>query len=402
MQEFLREHTLMREEVDQFLDESAPNWGVFDSELGYTLKSSFIQDGIDGTWTLATYTRQGYRHPVNYADHPCRIHTYGDSYTQCQQVSDGETWQEYLAGHLGEPIRNYGVGGYGVYQAYRRMVREESQGEGAPSLILGIFGIDDHYRSLDAWRRPRCGNWFRENPRMFHANPWDHVRYDLDRSDFVVQRNLLPTPESLYDLCDFEKVCALFAADIALNMHLGQQPGTQIEPGPLRAIRELAEAFDLPFDSDRQPEAIRELYRQYSLRATMRIVEWAQDFCSANNRRLMLLLMHGMGEIYERCIGKARRDQEFIAFLSGRGFRYVDVLEKHAEDFRAFSLDAEEYVRRYCIGHYNPQGNHFLAYAIRREVADWLNPKPVVYQNAGERMRFDEYLPGMEHRQENR
>jgi hypothetical protein len=38
-------------------------------------------------------------------------------YSDCHQVSDCETWQEYLAGHLGEPIRNFGMGGYGVYQA---------------------------------------------------------------------------------------------------------------------------------------------------------------------------------------------------------------------------------------------------------------------------------------------
>ena len=27
---------------------------------------------------------------------------------------DGKTWQEYLAAHLGEPLRNFGVGGFGV------------------------------------------------------------------------------------------------------------------------------------------------------------------------------------------------------------------------------------------------------------------------------------------------
>ena len=59
----------------------------------------------------------------NGGDRPCRMNTYGDSFTQCHQVSDGETWQEYLAAHLGEPVRNFGVGGYGVYQAYRRMLR---------------------------------------------------------------------------------------------------------------------------------------------------------------------------------------------------------------------------------------------------------------------------------------
>ena len=40
---------------------------------------------------------------------------------------------EYLAAHLGEPLRNFGVGGYGVYQAYRRLVREERPPRGPPT-----------------------------------------------------------------------------------------------------------------------------------------------------------------------------------------------------------------------------------------------------------------------------
>jgi hypothetical protein len=46
----------------------------------------------------------------------CRVHTYGDSFTHCDQVSDGETWQEFLAAHLQEPVKNFGVGGYSVFQ----------------------------------------------------------------------------------------------------------------------------------------------------------------------------------------------------------------------------------------------------------------------------------------------
>src|SRR5256885_2648577 len=66
------------------------------------------------------------RTSIMYADRPCRINTYGDSFTQCHQVSDHETWQEYLAAHLGEPIRNFGMGGYGFYQAYRRRSEEHT------------------------------------------------------------------------------------------------------------------------------------------------------------------------------------------------------------------------------------------------------------------------------------
>ena len=67
------------------------------------------------------------RKTINYADKKCRINAYGDSFTQCHQVSDGETWEEILAAHFGEPIRNFGVGGWSVYQAYLRMKREEKK-----------------------------------------------------------------------------------------------------------------------------------------------------------------------------------------------------------------------------------------------------------------------------------
>ena len=52
-----------------------------------------------------------------------------------------------LAGHLGEPIRNFGMGGFGVYQAYRRMIREEQTASSVEYLIFYIWG-DDHVRSL--------------------------------------------------------------------------------------------------------------------------------------------------------------------------------------------------------------------------------------------------------------
>ena len=49
---FLRRHVLERAEVERFLDPAAPNWGVFDPELGYLLRDSVVRDGIDGTMPL--------------------------------------------------------------------------------------------------------------------------------------------------------------------------------------------------------------------------------------------------------------------------------------------------------------------------------------------------------------
>ncbi len=149
--EFLEEAALTREAVDRFLDLEAHNWAKFDAELGYILHDSTVKDGLDGSYSIYRYYASGERRMLNYVEQPCRINTYGDSFTQCHQVSDGETWQEYLAAHLGEPIRNFGVGGYGVYQAYRRMLREEKTASSGEYIIHKIW-VDDHFRSIFKWR----------------------------------------------------------------------------------------------------------------------------------------------------------------------------------------------------------------------------------------------------------
>ena len=90
---------------------------------------------------------------MHYADRPCRINTYGNSFTQCHQVSDYETWQEVLAAHLQEPVRNFGIGGWSSYQAYLRILKEEIRNPA--EYIIFNFYQDDHRRNLDSWRNIR-------------------------------------------------------------------------------------------------------------------------------------------------------------------------------------------------------------------------------------------------------
>src|SRR5262249_2208542 len=150
---------------------------------------------------------------IAYADKPCRINTYGDSFTSCEQVSDGETWQEILAAHLGEPVRNFGIGGYCVYQAYLRMKREEQRAP-ARYTILNIFD-DDHYRNLLRWQRLRFGiNRKSTNP------PVPSVRVDPDAGTVVERPNPCPAAEALYQLCDLVTAVRIFQDDYLLDRYV--------------------------------------------------------------------------------------------------------------------------------------------------------------------------------------
>ncbi|KPL26247.1 MAG: hypothetical protein AMS23_02470, partial [Bacteroides sp. SM1_62] len=94
-EEYIREAAALKEEIDVFLNESS--WAQFDPDVGYILGNYSPNDGVDGSKTISTVRQDGARTSFVYTYRPCRINTYGNSFTQCHQVSDAETWQEYLA-----------------------------------------------------------------------------------------------------------------------------------------------------------------------------------------------------------------------------------------------------------------------------------------------------------------
>src|SRR5207249_9658747 len=100
-----------REDLDGWLAGKAFPFAKYDPELGYLHIDRRFREGVDGAICTYSYDRDGARRGLEYAGHPCRVSSYGNSFTGCEQVSDQETWQAILGGHLGEPIRNFGVGG---------------------------------------------------------------------------------------------------------------------------------------------------------------------------------------------------------------------------------------------------------------------------------------------------
>jgi hypothetical protein len=152
---YLRKILYSREEIDNWFAGKAFPFSKYSSEFGWLLSSDTFQDGLNKSWSVYTYEGEdGPRITNNYREKACRLNTYGNSFTQCHQVSDNETWQEVLAAHLQEPVRNFGIGGWSVYQAYLRMVKEEKRTP-ADYIIFNIYD-DDHLRNLDSWRNIRA------------------------------------------------------------------------------------------------------------------------------------------------------------------------------------------------------------------------------------------------------
>ena len=380
-------------EIDRILDPENPAFIKFDPVLGYELKDYIFNDGMEGTLSEYQYEPHGgHRKLINYADQPCRINTYGNSYTQCAQVSDGETWQEILAAHFREPMRNFGVGGYGVYQAYRRAMRIEQTDLAAEYVVLNIWD-DDHLRNLDAARWIRVAWMCRDLPRggkdtyPVHGFPWAHVRYDLDKGGFIELPGWCKEAEDLRKLVGKENYYEAFKDDHAAHLYALTQGGE----APVETLEQIAEALGVEVDlrnADTRQEQASKLHWAYGLRSTMFIVDQLQAWADEQGRKVMVLLSYDVPNVRKFLETGERFDEDILDYLERNNITYVDSLAKVGDEYGSFRVSIDEFLDRLHIaragaqvfGHYNPYGNFWFAYAIRQELVDWLDPKPVAYQ----------------------
>jgi hypothetical protein len=287
-------------------------------------------------------------------------------------VSDGETWQEYLAAHIQEPIRNYGVGGYSVHQAYRRMLKVEKEYP-ANYIILNIWD-DDHFRNTDSWRSIRFGH----RTSCGYTLPYLRVNVQQDRCEQT--ENLFRKAEDVYKLCDEDFVWHTFKDDPVLQVVLGRRGGQKITPKLLKSV---ASSFGVAYEenADTKPaQQIRKMHTEAALYATKNVVKWTEQFVKKTGKKLMLILSFGQGNIARELRGMPRFDQSFVDWLKDKPYPIIDMRDHFRDDYRRFKVDVNTYLKRYYIGHHNPAGNFFTAWAIKDRIVKWLDPPPTPYR----------------------
>ena len=296
------------------------------------------------------------------------------------------------------------MGGFGVYQAYRRLLRNEATDASAKYILFNIWG-DDHLRSVYAWRWLAFPDNVLESMSgtMFHANPWVHARLD-DRGELVERDSLCPTEASLYQLCDLDFLVRTFQEDEIAHLLFAQRTGACLS---LEVLERVAARCQRAVPDLSTLAAIKagatQLLHAYAIRVGIAVMDRLHEYCKQNDKELMVLLSYPVGAVWHACNRSSSDDpdntdwhpQYFKDHLTAKGIQLVDSLPAHVAEFDTFKLTAKEYVDRYYVGHYTPRGNHFFAYAVKDAIRDWLTPAPPSYQNNGEPLiRFQGYLPG--------
>jgi len=381
IREFLGHILYAREEVDGWFAGKMFPFSKYQSEFGWLLQDAKFRDGINNSWSVYTYRQpEGERAMSNYSSKPCRINCYGDSFTQCHQVSDHETWEEILAAHIQEPVRNFGIGGWSSYQAYLRMLKEE-QLTPAELIIFNIYD-DDHLRNLDSWRNIRV----RKHPQHIEAT-LPYLKVDMKNSRIIPCQNPCPRPQDYYKLCDPEQAFRLFREDFVLRIMIAHEKSSDPNPsGQYQQLRNLSlthgidtgidESATLSSNADR-------MHREAAIFSGCRLVSLIMDHARINNKKVLFVLSYPAPYIANHFATGKRWDQKFIDFLKAAGIDFVDLSQEHLDDFKSCKTDIDTYLARLFIGHYNPAGNFFCAHALRDKVVERLDPKPLPYAGAG-------------------
>ena len=178
--------------------------------------------------------------------------------------------------------------------------------------------------------------------------------------------NPCPTRDSVYNLCDFDWVCANFEHDFGLEMRMAY---LQVSAGKTRL-----QAFWILYQSTTDT----------SVQPSPRVCE-----SSTRSKQFAVASKQGVSSTYSltamEAITKAiddgwRFDQQFVDFMRSKGLPVVDLMQAHDADFARFNIGLAQYLRRYFIGHYNPLGNFFTALALKDKLVEVLEPKPLPYQ----------------------
>ena len=336
---------------------------TFDSEIGWGVCDGIRGGSVDGSRGFYAYDPvDGARRVVNFPDLPSRMHTYGNSFTHCDQVSDGETWQEYLAAHLQEPIRNYGIGGHSVYQAYRRM-RIVEPTHPADVIILNVWD-DDHFRNLDAWRSIRMGRQGRFT--------LPHLSVNLETGSCEERDNLCPNQDDLYQFLDEDWVWEMFKDDTVLKAVMARKGG-----GDDQAALEAFGATDLA--NSGSDAVVYHAQTEAALFATRCTIEKAAAFCEETGKKLLILLSFSSRSVKQALVNEPLFDQTFLDWLSASDYDWFDLRDAFREDYARHSVSIDDYLDPLYIGHHTPRGNFFFGWAIKDWLVGHLDPNPAPY-----------------------
>lgn len=311
----------------------------FHSILGWSIRknshSNLYRSNSNGIRADRDYTHK----PLN---GNIRISTFGDSFTHCDEVANKDTWQEKLADlepHL--EVLNFGVGGFGLDQAFLRY-----QTEGVsyrPDIVIIGFMSENICRIVNTYR-----------PFYYPA-----TGIPLSKPRFVIEDHHLKLIEN--PLFSKDEVTKLLTQPKEVLPVLGQYDyfyQRTYYKGYFDFLPSIKLYKVIRYDTFKKPDFFTNgLYNKESeaFRVTTRIFDDFNSHIVKNGSIPIILVFPNYLNIKHHTQGNPSVYQPLLEYFDKKGYKYIDLMDAFKTPVR--NQDITCFVR----SHYTPLGNSITA-----------------------------------------
>lgn len=344
--------------VRQFLDPKVPHLIEMHPRLGWRYAANYKNREHQLNSIAVRSTREYTPQP---GPNVLRLSAFGDSYVYSSEVDNPNAWAALMESE--DPnleVLNYGVGGYGVDQAYLRYLDEGPAM--APHVVLIGFTLDDVRRTVNVYRRFLAHRDFvLFKPRFLLDTNGELSLVDAPMKGPADYERLLTDPQEIrrfrdqdywYSPAVYDNPIYDYSATVRLL--------TAIGAGVHRKYLDPERIFkDQFFNTDSTAYKIQaKLFEQFS-----------KSVREKGAIPFVVMLPDDQSIVRARK-GEPTAYEPFLAFMREKGIAYLDA----AEAFQAVAEPVDVPSWFAPNGHYSPAGNQivarWLAGMIRKKVAE--------------------------------
>ncbi len=306
------------------------------------------------------------------------ISSYGDSITFCRHVNDNQTWQYYLSEFTKSNVKNFGVGNYGLDQAFLRLKKQIKKDDKSKIILLGVCP-ETIRRNLSLWKHFfEFGNIFNFKPRyakdrfnnktILETNPiksfndynnLKKVINEIKKKDYFYEKKfkqyLWGSPYIISFLKNPKKKAFVFFYCFFKMLEINYK---------IKIFKKSKSSFSKDVDLlgglylDFQ-DKLRMFKDNNILQTTINIIKKIKILAKKNNRKIILIIFPSHYDL----IYKTRANYCYYKSLVLEGSKHLEILDigEHISDKKRINNFFADFGYG---GHYNKTGNKMISRII--------------------------------------
>ena len=345
------------------------NYIKFSPTLGWKIKkngySPLYKSNADGIRSDREYER-------TFSSNIVRIASFGDSFTHGDEVENKYTWQSQMSAKKENlEVLNFGVGGYGLDQAFLRY--KEDGLFYRPNIVLAGYMTENIARNVNAYRP----FYFPET-----AGPLAKPRFIVDGNGLELLDNPIQKKEEYYRLLiNPEKVLSRLGEKDFYYQTKYHKSAVDVLPS-VRLFKILHyEFFKEKVFKDGDYNVSSEAFK-----VTTKIFDEFVDTALENQSLPLILVFPNRLDLYRYGNFRTKGYQALLDYFEEKEYLYVDLFDafnklgsgRHMDDF-------------YAQAHYSPLGNELIASYLLSYLKDnnLLDQKSVYSKMHGYRSKLE-------------